>query len=42
MNEGRDGAGTEADSRAGSGGSGQRSLRFPFVSFLFLSVLVCL
>jgi hypothetical protein len=42
MNEGTDGAGTEADSGAGSGDSGQRSLRFPFFSFLFLSVLVSL
>jgi len=42
MNEGRDRAGTEADSDVGSGGSGQRYLRFPFFSFLFLSVPVCL
>jgi len=33
-NEGRDGAGTEADSGAGSGGSGHRSLRVSFFSFL--------
>jgi len=34
-NEWRDGAGTEADSGAGSGDSG-------LISFLFFSVLVCL